>query len=706
MPKFTSLTLKAKIYLLVGAGFLGMALMAGTGYRAVHSVRLDGPVMTPVMQGKDLVADILPPPEYLIEAYSVTLEMLTSPDRAAIAPLVERGVRLGKEYRERQAYWDANLKSPELLAKLHATQEAGLRFLAVRDSEFVPAVEAGNRSRAEEIFRAKLAPAYFAHRVAIDTLVATAAGANGPIAEAAEAALRVRMIQIVVVGVVLLLAMCVFGYYMRKSATDPFQKLGEVADAIAQGDNNQKIVLDSKDELGWLAYSLTRLAKAQREFTAAAESIAGGDMKVEVKVRGESDSLAQALIRVRDTVGGLTSEVHEIAQAATQGNLHYRGDQTRFPGEYGELIQGMNDTLDAVARPMLAARTTLEHVAARDLTTTMEGNFSGEYQVLQVALNQAVEAMQRAIGLIGQNAQVLASSAEELSAVASEMGMTAGQSSTQAGVVSAASEQVSRNVQTVAVGTEEMTASIREIAKNAADAARVASAAVGVAATTNQTVAQLGGSSEEIGEVIKVITSIAQQTNLLALNATIEAARAGEAGKGFAVVANEVKELAKQTAAATEDISRKIETIQATTQRAVEAIQQIGGVIEQISDIQTTIAGAVEEQTATTNEMARNVAEAARGTQEIAGSITGVAKAAEQTSAGAQNSQQAAEALARMAADLQQMVGEFQVTGSAGPAAEPAASRMGAAQANGGRNRLANVASTFRGARHAHTDRR
>ncbi|MEO1339351.1 MAG: methyl-accepting chemotaxis protein, partial [Myxococcota bacterium] len=136
----------------------------------------------------------------------------------------------------------------------------------------------------------------------------------------------------------------------------------------------------------------------------------------------------------------------------------------------------------------------------------------------------------------------------------------------------------------------------------------------------------------EIGKVIKVITSIAQQTNLLALNATIEAARAGEAGKGFAVVANEVKELAKETAKATEDISRKIEAIQSDTRSAVNAIQEIGSIIHQINDFQNSIASAVEEQTATTNEISRSVGEAAKGSNEIAQNITSVATAAESTS--------------------------------------------------------------------------
>jgi methyl-accepting chemotaxis protein len=252
--------------------------------------------------------------------------------------------------------------------------------------------------------------------------------------------------------------------------------------------------------------------------------------------------------------------------------------------------------------------------------------------------------------------QSLASAAQELTAVSQQMASNSEETAAQASVVSAAAEQVSRNVGTVASATEEMGASIKEIAKNANEAARVATSAVKVAEKTNTTVSKLGESSAEIGNVIKVITTIAQQTNLLALNATIEAARAGEAGKGFAVVANEVKELAKQTAKATEDIGRKIDAIQSDTKGAVEAIAQIGTIIGQINDIQSTIASAVEEQTATTAEISRSVSEAALGSREIAQNVMGVAQAARSTTEGAANTKSSADELSRMAVELQRLV--------------------------------------------------
>jgi methyl-accepting chemotaxis protein len=275
----------------------------------------------------------------------------------------------------------------------------------------------------------------------------------------------------------------------------------------------------------------------------------------------------------------------------------------------------------------------------------------------QVKLRGSLESL---LQRVADTATVLASAANELTSVSQQMAATAEETATQANVAAAASEQVSKNISTVATGTEEMGASIKEIAKNANEAAKVATTAVRVAAKTNTTVAKLGESSAEIGNVIKVITSIAQQTNLLALNATIEAARAGEAGKGFAVVANEVKELAKQTAKATEDISRKIEAIQGDTKGAVEAITEIGKIINQINDLQNSIASAVEEQTATTGEISRNVAEAAQGSTEIARNVSGVAQAARHTSEGAGNTKNSADELSRIALDLQKLVCQAQ----------------------------------------------
>ncbi|MBO3741593.1 methyl-accepting chemotaxis protein [Actinoplanes flavus] len=312
-----------------------------------------------------------------------------------------------------------------------------------------------------------------------------------------------------------------------------------------------------------------------------------------------------------------------------------------------------------IVRSLAGVTDVCEGLADGDLTRQTGLTSRDEPGRMGRALDVAITRLRDTVGTIGGSAVTLASASEELTTVSSQLESGAAEVAEKAGAASSASEQVNVGVQSIAAGAEQMSASITEIASNAADAARIAHEGMAVADRTNNEVAELGAASAEIGDVVRLITSIAEQTNLLALNATIEAARAGELGKGFAVVAGEVKELAQQTAKATEEITERIAAIQESSGSAATAIGEITQVIQRIGDYTTTIASAVEEQTATTGEMSRSVADAATSSGDVARTVSEVAEVAAATADGARATQQAAGELTRLAGDLTNLVGGF-----------------------------------------------
>ncbi|MBT5550281.1 MAG: HAMP domain-containing protein [Nitrospinaceae bacterium] len=447
-------------------------------------------------------------------------------------------------------------------------------------------------------------------------------------------------VESIVVALIALILGCGIAMIIARKITAPINNIVEVLGIIKSGDFEQKVVVDSTDEIGDLGESVNQMALGLK--TAKEES---DKLNEDIRESAERERQAEVQKLAKE------KEASDRERRAEEEKLKEKEEQAKREGQQAEqLRQNVNSILEVVN-------------AAADGDLTQDITVKGEDSIGQMGegLDRFFSGLRSDISAIGKNAESVSAAAEELTATSTTMSANAEETSAQAGVVAAASEEVGSNVQTVATGAEEMGASIGEISNNATNAAKISTEAVEVAKRTNDTISTLGESSKEIGEVVKVITSIAEQTNLLALNATIEAARAGEAGKGFAVVANEVKELANQTAKATEEIGGKVQTIQADTGNAVDAIGEISTIINTINDISSTIASAVEEQSATTNEMSRNVAEAAKGVGEISQNISGVSTAEEETTQGSSQTKDAANELSKLAADLQGLVTKFKV---------------------------------------------
>ncbi|MCB0989988.1 MAG: methyl-accepting chemotaxis protein, partial [Acidimicrobiales bacterium] len=345
--------------------------------------------------------------------------------------------------------------------------------------------------------------------------------------------------------------------------------------------------------------------------------------------------------------------VADQAGMIAAGNLDVEELKINRHDEIGEMARSFN----AMTGMLKTVRTQAQLIADKELSSKeFDVHVPGD---LGVALTTMVGSLRDMIDGLSSSSTQLASAAEELTMVATTVGNGAEQTAMQATSASASGDQVSSSVATVASAIEEMNATIREVAHSAVEASNVAGEAVEIAKMTSHTIAKLGESSEEIGSVIALINSIAEQTNLLALNATIEAARAGAAGKGFAVVASEVKELANQTAEATDEISSRIQAIQEDMVGAVKANEQITETIDRISEISATIASAVEEQSVTTEEIGRSVEEAAVGTQEIARTVTEVASNADSTRQSTDDTRRSAEELSKMAGELARLVDAY-----------------------------------------------
>jgi methyl-accepting chemotaxis protein len=436
---------------------------------------------------------------------------------------------------------------------------------------------------------------------------------------------------------------------MAQEAAQAMQKysmsLGELKDlAVSLNDLVTKKMADGSKHIGELANEITA---TQQAAMAGVATDTTGRVEKALKLVLIIAGVALAIGIFSAFVIGRSISAPVRSMTATMSDLAGGNLDIEIPAlENRDEIGDMARTV-VVFKDALTAQRAADEAAKRDTQAK---------QARTEALESLIAGFE---GKVGNLVASLSTASNHLQNSAQSMTATAAETNQQSNAVAAAAEQATANVQTVAAATEELTSSISEIGRQVNQSTSIAQKAVAQAAHTNSQVQGLATSAQAIGDVVRLISEIAAQTNLLALNATIEAARAGDAGKGFAVVASEVKNLASQTAKATEEISAKVTEIQKATDESVTAIQGIAGVIEEISHISSTIATAVEQQSAATNEIARNVQQASHGTTEVSGNIVNVTQAADETGKAAGAVLGAATELGQQSDVLNSEVGQF-----------------------------------------------
>jgi len=761
--------IRQQLALLVASSLLGIAIVVAVALAVMSTVSIGSSKHSAMQRNQALMADMLPPPLFLVEGHLTFMELEKSADgRMASAEreeLAKRLHQLAQDYRSTCKRWE-NQPIPDTLRKIvQSICQDDTAFQILVDSMMIPAAashDTATITQAGEImdqiydrnegYVRNMSP-YLEKYVQQDV-------------EAARRIGRRTVLITIAIAMALGIGLGLFGRKLIRSITIPLKEVVDAAGELSRGNTSVRLPESRKDELGELARAMngvssvvnglvsdvgelsratiegrldTRMQASQHQgdFLALANGMNGlldslvghldnlplplmlVDDRLQIlyanQALGELVGTApQALIgspcRDRLRTAGCGTDActsrcamgsgnlcsHE-SQATVQGkSLHLAYTSRPLRNQHGEVIGALEVFIDQTTIMEGRQRERETAQAQSELDNKRTGFQAQEIERLGAALEELVEGhlvfelpapegdadtadiahafkvLHRSLAAMVRNlsdsfrgirssTETLASSSIEMAAISHQLGSTSEETTQMAASVSNSANHVNDNVRSVATATEQMSATLREIARNTAQAVTVGRDAVDAAEHANTQIIRLGRSGEEIGEVVKVITSIAQQTNLLALNATIEAARAGEFGKGFAVVAGEVKELAQQTARATREIGTRIHAIQQDTTGSVQAIDRIQNVIRTIHDLQTSMAAAIEEQTATTQEIAMSVSSAAHSTSEISTGISGVADAARSTSSGANETQKAAGQLAQLASELQFQVERFRL---------------------------------------------
>ena len=450
------------------------------------------------------------------------------------------------------------------------------------------------------------------------------------------------------IAIIIAIVVGLIAFYLAASIANPIQKITELAKLISKGDLNQQVVIEQGDEVGQLADAFGEMGDSLRAKAATATEIAKGNLSIEVAVVSPQDTLGNAMVDMINSLKTMNAEVRKLAEAAVAGKLDARGDTSQLEGDYAQLVHGINETLNSMAKPINEASDVLERIAEWDMTVRMKGDYRGDFAKIKTSINTAVENLDKNLAQVG-------TSAEQVTAAAGQI------SSGSQGLAEGASEQAS-SLEEISSSLEEMASMTRQNADNSSQAKALSQTARDFADNgTNamrrmtETIGKIKTSSVETSKIVGTINEIAFQTNLLALNAAVEAARAGEVGKGFAVVAEEVRNLARRSAEAAKTTASLIEESLKNSESGVMVTEEVAEILGEIAEGSRKVNDLV-------NEIAAASAEQSQGIEQVNTAVSELDKVTQQNAANAEESASAAEELNSQATELQGMVREFKLT--------------------------------------------
>ena len=559
-----NLKVGTKLGLLVVVFLVGLISFGAYSYTGLNTVKVNGALYNEINQGQDLVADILPPPEYIVESYLNSLEMIEAVEgnasQAELQALLDKAASLRQDYETRHSYWMTALaEGPTKEALTVAAYTPAMAFYAARDQEFIPAIEAGDLAAARATLYDSLQPAYLEHRAAIDQTVQLASDDNQAHEAAAVGIITQTITFLILIGVLCGLIVAGLGLLIARTITSPLAQVARAAEGIAAGDLDQHITVQSTDEVGQMAAAFSRMIDYLKTMATAAGRIANGDLTATVTPLTERDVLGQTLAQM---IANLRRSLEQVANNAASVDAASK-ELAAAASEAGQATNQIANTIQQVASgtTQQSAGVSRTAQAAEEMRRAIDGVARGAQDQAQVVAGtaSAMSKLAESVMAIRQAAQAQSTGLQHAERAQGRVRESLGAMQTAARSMADAAEQSARAAQ---AGTQRAAQSV---------------AGMGHVRTTNDELAgrvrDLGKRTSQIGAIVEVIDEIASQTNLLALNAAIEAARAGTHGKGFAVVADEVRKLAERSAQATKEIGSMISAVQGGAAEVVTAMQ-------------------------------------------------------------------------------------------------------------------------------------